>query len=159
MHRIYTNDQSEKVLKAFDRTIIKRLFGFLKPYIFFVVLSFIALIISIASEMLAPILIQNAVDSHIWPLYKRIIITRLNQNEIEYLKSLDNIIELKDSIFIHNKDKIPPPRRTPLRIPNTGYKRRGYRCLYRRKFNRQTRPYTEDKPEEIGRRAHWRHAL
>jgi ATP-binding cassette subfamily B protein/subfamily B ATP-binding cassette protein MsbA len=59
--------QDELMGKIYDSRLFKRLIIYLKPYLKYIIIAFVLLILNTAGEMYMPILIKTAVDEHIVP--------------------------------------------------------------------------------------------
>ena len=55
----------DKIIKGNRQDIMKRLISYLRPYRLYTVVSSIALIVLIVSELMVPVIIQNSIDSHL----------------------------------------------------------------------------------------------
>jgi ATP-binding cassette subfamily B multidrug efflux pump len=88
-----TAGEHEAVMKGFDRGLMKRLLGYVKPYLLVFLLSMGALLLATGGELLLPLIIQRTVDREILPLHRAIQIERapgvlpglLGDPEPEYL--------------------------------------------------------------------------
>jgi ATP-binding cassette, subfamily B, multidrug efflux pump len=67
---------------------MRRLLGYLKPYMLVFVFSLIALALSTVGELYVPILLQRATDNHILPYYRALQIDRLPPDVLEKLQPL-----------------------------------------------------------------------
>lgn len=57
--------EEKDIGKVFDRKIISRLFHFLKPYLNYVLISSVLLLIAAGAELALPYIIKVAIDKHI----------------------------------------------------------------------------------------------
>ena len=77
--------EPENIVKSYDSDIMKRLLGYLKPYMLIFVLSLIALAVSTVGELYVPILLQRATDNHILPYYRALRVDRIPPDVLELL--------------------------------------------------------------------------
>ncbi|TFG58786.1 MAG: hypothetical protein E4H36_15015, partial [Spirochaetales bacterium] len=59
------DQDNEDIVKGYDPLIMRRLVGFLKPYIVPVVFAVIALLVATAGELFVPVLLQRSVDDYL----------------------------------------------------------------------------------------------
>jgi ATP-binding cassette subfamily B multidrug efflux pump len=80
--------EHEDIVKGYDADLMKRLLGYLKPYMLVFVLSLLALALSTVGELYVPILLQRATDNHILPYYRGLQVDRLPPDVLERLQPL-----------------------------------------------------------------------
>jgi ABC-type multidrug transport system fused ATPase/permease subunit len=80
--------EPENIVKSYDADIMRRLLGYLKPYMLVFVFSLIALALSTVGELYVPILLQRATDNHILPYYRALQVDRLPPDVLEKLQPL-----------------------------------------------------------------------
>jgi len=69
--------EQEAVMKGFDRGLMKRLLGYVKPYLPVFILSLGALLLATGGELLLPLIIQRTVDREILPLRRALQIEQV----------------------------------------------------------------------------------
>jgi ATP-binding cassette subfamily B multidrug efflux pump len=94
--------QEEVIVKGYDPEIMARLFKFLKPYWFIVLLAVISLVVATVSELYLPVLLQRTIDEHIisdfYPLDKAAL-------EEDFLfRNLQNRPQTDDTVYVLNQD-------------------------------------------------------
>jgi len=80
--------EQEEIVKGYDADIMKRLLGYLKPYMLVFVLSLFALALATVGELSVPILLQRATDNHILPYYRGLRADELPPDVLEQLQPL-----------------------------------------------------------------------
>lgn len=73
--------QEEEILKGYDAGIMRRILGYVKPYLSFFLLSIVALIIATVGELAVPIIIQKATDNHILPYHRGVEMGALSASQ------------------------------------------------------------------------------
>jgi ATP-binding cassette, subfamily B, multidrug efflux pump len=63
--------EEDKIVKGYDPVIMRRLFGFAKPYRKMITVAVITMLVATAAELLGPVLLQKAVDQDIIARYYR----------------------------------------------------------------------------------------
>ena len=81
--------EHEEILKEYDSALMKRLLGYVKPYLLVSLLSIGALLLATGAELVIPILIQRAVDNHILPYHRGLRIESAPLKILEKLGPLD----------------------------------------------------------------------
>jgi ATP-binding cassette subfamily B multidrug efflux pump len=84
-HAAAAAGEHEAVMKGFDRGLMKRLLGYVKPYLLVFLLSLGALLLATGGELLLPLIIQRTVDREILPLHRALQLDRLPEDVIETL--------------------------------------------------------------------------
>ena len=77
--------ESEEVVKSYDSRIMRRILGYLKPYLLLFILAISALLAATVGELLLPVVIQRAVDHHILPYHRGMVLSDLEAGERERL--------------------------------------------------------------------------
>jgi ATP-binding cassette subfamily B protein len=80
--------EQEEILKGYDADIMKRLIGYLKPYLLVFILSLIALALATVGELSVPILLQRATDNYILPYYQGLRAEEVPPDVLEQLQPL-----------------------------------------------------------------------
>lgn len=81
---MYDHDQEEQDIgKVFDFHIIKRLFGFMKPYLKYLVIASVFLVIAAGVELLYPYMVKIAIDDYIIKSGRKVSDTDAGQNLVE----------------------------------------------------------------------------
>jgi ATP-binding cassette subfamily B multidrug efflux pump len=75
----------EAVMKGFDRGLMKRLLGYVKPYLLVFFLSLGALLLATGAELLLPLIIQRTVDREILPLRRALRLEQIPESLVERL--------------------------------------------------------------------------
>lgn len=106
---------NDKVGKTYDLKILSWLFGYTKPYRVLLTLSLIFMILTAGLELLTPYLAKVAVDSYIYPSWRKIDINnekmgdelkaKLRDDYKTYLLSIDSKRFLIDTSEIETVDK------------------------------------------------------
>ncbi|MBN1685416.1 MAG: ABC transporter ATP-binding protein [Spirochaetales bacterium] len=81
--------EHEEILKSYDARIMRRILGYLKPYLLFFILAVAALLIATVGELLLPIIIQRAVDNQILPYRRGIVLSGLEPGQIDRMGDID----------------------------------------------------------------------
>jgi ATP-binding cassette subfamily B multidrug efflux pump len=92
--------EPENIVKSYDSDIMRRLLGYLKPYLLIFVLSLIALAASTVGELYVPIILQRATDNHILPYYRALRIDGIPPDVLEQLKPLSEESRAGDMYFL-----------------------------------------------------------
>lgn len=100
-----------------DREIIKWLFGHLREYKLYFILSLILMIATAALEISVPYLTKKAVDSYIYPGWGKTVAK--SSTDIDYLESIKNkygksVIELQDGGFLLDLSEIKSSFKTEI---------------------------------------------
>jgi ATP-binding cassette subfamily B multidrug efflux pump len=80
--------EQEDIVKGYDADIMKRLLGYLKPYMLVFVISLFALALATVGELYVPILLQRATDNHILPYYRGLRFDEIPPDVLERLQPL-----------------------------------------------------------------------
>jgi ATP-binding cassette subfamily B multidrug efflux pump len=80
--------EQEDIVKSYDADIMKRLLGYLKPYMLVFVISLFALALATVGELYVPILLQRATDNHILPYYRGLRFDEIPPDVLERLQPL-----------------------------------------------------------------------
>jgi ATP-binding cassette subfamily B multidrug efflux pump len=80
--------EQEDIVKSYDSDIMKRLLGYLKPYMLVFVLSLFALALATVGELYVPILLQRATDNYILPYYRGLRFDEIPPDVLEKLQPL-----------------------------------------------------------------------
>ena len=81
--------EQEEILKSYDSRIMRRILTYLKPYILFFVLAVTSLLLATVGELLLPVIIQRAVDDHIIPYQRGLVLSGLEPGQREKLGEID----------------------------------------------------------------------
>ncbi|MBN2553936.1 MAG: ABC transporter ATP-binding protein, partial [Spirochaetales bacterium] len=92
--------EQEEIVKGYDAGIMKRLLGYLKPYMPAFVLSLLALALATVGELYVPILLQRATDNHILPFYRGLRIDEIPPDVTERLQPLSEQQQAGDLYFL-----------------------------------------------------------
>jgi ATP-binding cassette subfamily B multidrug efflux pump len=92
--------EQEEIVKGYDADIMRRLLGYLKPYMLVFVLSLVALALATVGELYVPILLQRATDNYILPYYRGLHIDRLPQDVLERLQPLSEEQRVGELYFL-----------------------------------------------------------
>jgi ATP-binding cassette subfamily B multidrug efflux pump len=82
--------EQEDIVKGYDADIMKRLLGYLKPYMLVFVLSLFALALATVGELYVPILLQRATDNHILPYHRGLRVDELPADVLERIQPLSD---------------------------------------------------------------------
>ncbi|GMO27270.1 MAG: ABC transporter ATP-binding protein [Termitinemataceae bacterium] len=112
---------NDNVVKEYDSTLVKRILAYIKPHKVLLFLTFLALTVSTAGELLLPVLEQQLIDNSILAKYLVIDLTtsaiysdtselsEQSKRELEKLKTAKDAVTANGLIFI--------PRNQNLRMP------------------------------------------
>lgn len=95
--------EAEKEFTGYNPQVLRRLFGYAKPYWVLVVVALIALAVGTAGDLMLPIVIQRAVDDQLINRY-----TRVSAEELEALESVDleRSVVFEDAIYIPDDELV-----------------------------------------------------
>ena len=110
-----SNHEEEQIVRGYDPVIMKRLLGFLVPYIRPAIVAVTAMLIATGAELLLPIVLQRAIDRHIVVRYHLCRTDGRVPFPSEYQD--ESSPQIGDSIFITGEQlkKIPGNTKVELR--------------------------------------------
>ena len=73
--------KTEEDIRGYDPLIIRRLLGYLKPYMGMVSIAVVALLIATAAELLVPVVLQRTIDQHITVSHRRVALSAIEDPE------------------------------------------------------------------------------
>lgn len=89
--------EKEQIIKEYDPVILKKLIAFARPYVKWLVIGFIALIIATGAELVQPVVIQKTIDNFVLPHFGRM---KLSDSDLPEAPG----ILLEDYYYYHKKD-------------------------------------------------------
>jgi len=98
--------EQEQIIKGYDADIMKRLLGYLKPYLLVFVLSLFALALATVGELYLPILLQRATDNYILPFYRGVRIDGLPEDVRQELEPLSEQQRAGQMYFLRSSELI-----------------------------------------------------
>jgi len=90
----------EDIVKGYDADIMKRLLGYLKPYLPVFVLSLFALALATVGELYVPILLQRATDNHILPYQRGLRFDEIPPDVLEKLQPVSEQQRVGELYFL-----------------------------------------------------------
>jgi len=96
--------EDEAIIKGYDPVIMRRLMGYLRPYISIVLLAVIGLFMSTGAELLTPVIMQQAIDEHIVVRNYRLDPESLRIPELAELGLRGKATRIEDAIFVPSAD-------------------------------------------------------
>ena len=92
--------EQEEILKSYDSRIMRRILGYLKPYLLFFVLAIASLLLSTVGELIVPVIIQRAVDDHIIPYQRGLVLSGLEPGQREKLGEIDKELLIEGVVYV-----------------------------------------------------------
>ena len=92
--------EQEKIITEYNPVLMRRLFGYLKPYRTLALFAALALIVATASELLIPVVLQRAIDRNLTNSYSRIRVDSANLPELRSAKIDSNDVRIGPYFYI-----------------------------------------------------------
>lgn len=92
--------EQEEILKSYDSRIMRRILGYLKPYLLFFILAIVALLVATVGELMLPVIIQRAVDNQILPYRRGVVLSELESEQIERLGEIDRDFLIDGVLYV-----------------------------------------------------------
>ena len=92
--------EKEEILKRYDPRIMRRILSYLKPHLVFFVLAVVSLLVATVGELVVPVIIQRAVDDHIIPYRRGIVVSELQPGQREKLGDLEDEVMIDGVLYI-----------------------------------------------------------
>jgi ATP-binding cassette subfamily B protein len=95
----------EKVISGYDPAIMRRLFGYTKPYWVLVVGALVSLAVATAGDLLLPVVIQRAVDRHLVARYTRIPQEFVEREELRGV-DVSRAVVLEGATYVQDEELV-----------------------------------------------------
>jgi ATP-binding cassette, subfamily B, multidrug efflux pump len=92
--------EQEEVLKRYDPRIMRRILAYLKPHLLFFILAIVSLLIATVGELVVPIIMQRAVDQHIIPYRRGIVLSGLEAGQRERLGDIEKELLIDGVLYV-----------------------------------------------------------
>ena len=94
--------EQEKIITEYNPVLMRRLFGYLKPYRSIALFAALALIVATASELLIPVVLQRAIDRNLTNSYSRIRVDAASLPELHSAKIDSSDVRIGAYYYIPN---------------------------------------------------------
>ena len=110
----------EEILKRYDPRIMRRILTYLKPHLLFFILAIVSLFIATVGELAVPIIMQRAIDEHIIPYRRGIVLSSLEPGQQEKLGDIDEELIVDGVLYLPASKLIDFSNREKERMRESG---------------------------------------
>ncbi len=95
--------EPEEVLRSYDSALMRRMLGFLRPYLAVFLVSVAVTLAATAGELLMPVFTQRSVDNYILPRYSALRVDQTDPEVLKRLEPLDPRLRVGDLALLSDK--------------------------------------------------------